>query len=65
MNKYKHFLGRFPYRFLRLAAVILLLFSGACKNGNETVKPEMKPITEAVYASGHVVSEPPMCVTFL
>ncbi|HSI89835.1 MAG TPA: biotin/lipoyl-binding protein, partial [Adhaeribacter sp.] len=33
------------------------VFAGACKNGGETIKPELKPITEAVYASGHVVSE--------
>jgi HlyD family secretion protein len=56
MNKRRHFSGAKPYRFLLVPAAVLLLFSGACKKGGETIKPEIKPLTEAVYASGHVVS---------
>ncbi|WP_210490460.1 efflux RND transporter periplasmic adaptor subunit [Rufibacter aurantiacus] len=40
--------------------VLFLLGSGtflSCRNGEETVTPEIKPLTEAVYASGHVVSD--------
>lgn len=54
MNSIRHFFGRFPYRF---GLAILLGFSAACNSKNEIIKPEIKPLTEAVYASGHVVSD--------
>lgn len=57
MNSNWHFFNRFAYRFGMFPAVVLLLFSGGCKKGGETIRPEIKPLTEAVYASGHVVSD--------
>src|SRR5688572_1466143 len=54
MKSNQHFFDRFPYRF---GLAILLGFSFSCNSKNETLKPEIKPLTEAVYASGHVVSD--------
>ncbi|KAA9333626.1 efflux RND transporter periplasmic adaptor subunit [Adhaeribacter soli] len=56
MTRNKYFSGSFRYRFRGITVLAALLFTGCNKNGN-TLKPELKPITEAVYASGHVVSE--------
>lgn len=53
MQTKKHFSGAYPYRFWLVAGLFFL----SCNRNGDLIKPELKPITEAVYASGHVVSE--------
>ena len=43
-------------RILHIVSVIILLISG-CRKSEEAVKPSVKPLMEAVYASGYVVSD--------
>lgn len=38
-------------------AILLLVLLAACQNSKDGVKPEVKPLMEAVYASGFVVSK--------
>jgi len=40
--------------FVALLAIALLLFMGSCENKGKTTNPEIKPLMEAVYASGFV-----------
>jgi len=41
----------------RLFILLIAALFFACQNGEQIVKPEQKPLIEAVYASGHVVAE--------
>lgn len=43
---------------MRLSCFLSLLLLGAsCSNGSDTVKPQVKPLMEAVYASGYVLAQ--------
>ena len=41
----------------RLLILLIALLLSACQNGEQIVRPELKPLIEAVYASGHVVAQ--------
>ncbi len=41
----------------RLLILLIASLLSACQNGEQIVRPEQKPLIEAVYASGHVVAQ--------
>jgi HlyD family secretion protein len=48
----------FQMRHLTFLSVVLAaIIMGSCKNNHEGIKPSMKPLMEAVYASGFVISK--------